>query len=356
MEKILVLVDTGCEEACVAEIGRWLKVKPKAHQNVIELDGTLEDAALLGYRLQTARRVLIQVTEPLDDLEEIESRTPHVPKLPEGVTFKAEGEVIGEQMMTQELVEAVGGWLHTKLELPVKLNKPDLVFYTIATTQRIYVGLDIVGRTLSKRDWRIMLSRRSLKSTIAAATVVYAGATEKDVILDPLADDGTIVIEAALYLTKTSPRHFERGFTFEKLTKFEKKESRKEIHKITAFAANHQEMKAVRTNAKLAGVEKEILATKVTIDWVDAKIEERSVDRIITAPIPSGKSMAPQQVAKINEQLFYQAEYIVKKSVTCITEKPDELLPAAEKYKFKVTDKREVYMGKRLMTIITFAK
>jgi 23S rRNA G2445 N2-methylase RlmL len=363
-ERILVLTDTGCEEACAQEIGRWVKGAPTIQRNIVMLEATIKDAAVLGYRLQTARRVLIQITDPIDELEELDARKLELRTdlIAPGSTFKADGEIVGNQnFITQELIEGVGGWIHAQLQLPVKLNAPDVLFFAIAT-DKTYIGLDVIGRTLSKRDWRIMLSRRSLKATVAASTVVYAGATEKDLILDPLADDGTIAIETALYLTRMSPRFYERNFAFERFPCLKgwewKQDERKEIQKIIAYAANLQEMKAIRTNSKLAGVEKDIHSTKVTIDWVDAKLEERSVDRIITAPIQSGKSLAPQQAAKINEQLFYQAEYIMKKkkSVTCITEKPDELLPAAQKYGFSEDSRREVYMGKRQMTIIIFRK
>jgi 23S rRNA G2445 N2-methylase RlmL len=371
--RVLVITDSGCEEACAIEIARWTKAKTVTETNIVSFEADLTTAALLGYRLQTARRVLLELMPPLDTIEDIESHNPDAEVIAqtvsEGATFKADGEILamkpGQEeapmdIITQELVEAVGGWGHRKLGLQVKLKSPDLVVYAVKTPECIRVGIDVVGRGLAKREHRIMLSRRSLKSTIAASTVLYAGVKEKDVILDPVADDGSIAIEAALLLSRTGPRQHER-FAFEKFPGDKgdwKKDMHKDIERITAYAANLQEMKAIRTNAKLAGVDKHIHSTKVTIDWVDAKMKERSVDKIITAPIPSGKSIAPQQAAKLDDQLFYQAEYILKKqgTLTAITEKPNELLPAAEKYKFKELERRTVLMGKRDMTIIKFGR
>lgn len=370
---ILIITDSGCEEACVLEIGRHMKAKPTVAPNVVRIKGSLEDAITLGYRLQTARRVLLELCDA-DSIDGLESKAPDkeaIALIPEDGTFKIECDVLAltteeleaeARIMSQELIEAAADWATRHIEAKVKLSRPDAIIYAIQTPERLHIGLDIVGKALAKREWRIMLSRRSLKGTVAAATVIYSGAKAGELILDPFADDGSIVIEAALLLSKTSPRLFDRDLGFERLMKRDwqqwRKEGREEITKIMAFASSMTELKAIRMNSKLAGVDKELHTTKVTVDWVDAKIEERSVDRIITAPMPSGKSVAPQQVAKLNDQLFYQAEYVLKrgKAVTCITEKPDELLPAAEKYKFKESERRKVLMGKRLMTVITFKR
>jgi 23S rRNA G2445 N2-methylase RlmL len=431
---ILVLTDSGCEEACAKEIARWTKAKAKQHLNVVELKGSLDDAVTLGYHLQTARRVLVQLTPPLETPEEIEERKHDTAILeqlfPEDLTFKVEADVLGLQlgdqqavapdsaavvdysrtaakdvsddgfdeneeeitgdsgetadaedreidalddgkegaryappMHPQELIEAVGGWVY-RLGRKVKLTGPDIIVYAMKTPERIWVGIDVVGRPLAKRDWRIMLSHKSLKATIAAATIIYSGAKESEAILDPLGDDGTIAIEAALLFTRQSPLHFTRNLAFERFPAFKgrdwkewRAQQKQQFEgKITAYAGQMRELKAIRTNAKLAGIEKEIHATKVEMEWVETKFEENGIDRIITQPVASGKSLAERQVQKLNDELFYQAEYVLRKgrSITCITEKPHELLAPAEKYGFTIISQRDVLMGKRRMTIISF--
>ena len=390
---ILCVTDSGCEEACALEIGRWTKARTTRHRNVVELRETLETAAVLGYHLQTARRVLVQITNPLDDIEHQEPE--HLDLLfPPELTFKAEADVLALRLehyadkkaqekakqgnneeneeehahspllLPQELIEEVGGWMHS-LGRNVKLTHPDIIVYAVATEEGIRIGIDVVGRPLAKRDYRVMLSRRSLKSTVAAATVLYAGAKEGETILDPLGEDGTLAIEAALLLSRTSPLQFCRGFAFEKFPAFAgrdwdawKKEQNKRgpLQRVTAYGTSLQEMKAIRTNSKLAGVEKDIHATKVTMEWVETKFAKDSIDRIITAPIPSGKSIPQKHAEKYADELFYQAEFVLKKNktMTCITEKPGELLVPAKKYGFSVVERRPVLMGKRRMAIITF--
>jgi 23S rRNA G2445 N2-methylase RlmL len=358
---IIVVTDTGCEEACKLEIQRWTKAKCQVLSHVVLVDGTLEDAVNLGYHLQTARRVLVEVTPKLKNLEELKSRKPDLSLFAENLTFKAEGDVLTEQPdienpSAQQLVEDVGEWMASYRK--VQLKHPDLTLYAVQTSDGLLIGLDIMGRPLAKREYRIMLGRRSIKATIAAATAIYAGVKDDELILDPVAGDGSIAIEAALLLTRTSPWHFTKHFAFQKMGLERPKDHKTEIGKIMAFASNLQEMKAMRTNSKLAGVEKSIHSTKVSVDWLELKVEEASVDRIITSPIISGKSLAQSQVEKINDELFYQAEYVLKKgkTITCITDKPDELLPAATKYDFEKTLEKVVFMGRRRMTILSFKK
>jgi 23S rRNA G2445 N2-methylase RlmL len=376
MHTILVVTDSGCEEACALEIARYTKKKTAQHRNIVSLEGTLEDACTLGYHLQTARRVLIQVLEPLQDISLLENQK--IPAsifqelFPEDLSFKAEAEVLAMHtdgsrthlITAQELTEEVGAWVYHQGR-KVNLKSPDIVVFAAQTSESTYIGIDVIGRSLSKREWRIILSRRSLKATVAASVVVYAGCKDHEIILDPLSDDGTLAIEAALMLSSTSPLFYAKSFAFQKFPALQKtdwkswkeeQDKRKEISKISAYGANLQEMKAIRTNAKLAGIEKDIHATKVTLEWVETKFEENSVDRMIAAPMPSGKSVSLQQAKKHVDELFYQAEYVLKKNktITCITEKPEELLEPAKKYGFTVEKERYVLMGMRRMAIVTF--
>jgi len=271
--------------------------------------------------------------------------------------------------LTQELIEAVGDWAHERLRRKVNLKSPDVIIAAVTNPDgKIHIGIDVVGIPLSKREYRVMLSRRSLKATVAAATVIYAGIDAKQTILDPLADDGALAIESALYLSRTSPRHYATRFAFHKFPIYKGKDwmawkasqdkhvAPEKIERILAYCGQLREMKAIRTNAKLAGVEKYIHGTKVDVDWMDLKLEENGVDCIVTAPIPGGKSISPKEAEKHTNNLFNQAAYVLKrrKQITCITEKPDELLPHAKEHGFSQIARHDILMGKRLMSIVTF--
>jgi 23S rRNA G2445 N2-methylase RlmL len=378
---LFVVCDAGTEEACKEEIQHLLpKSAPKAHRLVITLSCTLEEAVFLAYRALTARRVCIQLneatsTEALAALAP--TLDPHIKALVGEVTCKVEAEVLTmtpegaeepASMITQELIEEVAAWGVKALGRPVKLVNPDLVIYGLLTPERLWVGLDLVGRSLSRREWRIMVSKRSIKATIAAAIAITA--KPKGTILDPFADDGSIAVETALLMTGESPRKHDKRFSFMTFPAFAGRDWlawRKEHapkagdHEgtaIIAYNASMGEMKAVRTHAKLASVENVVRSTRVTVDWMDLKLEEKSIDGIITNPITSGKIITTKQAMQLAEQLFNQAAYVLKrgKTVTVLTEKPDEITPMALQHGFTVRSSNPILMGKRPMRVIVYGK
>jgi len=371
----LIITDAGCEQACALEMARWVKAVPHVGNQIIELECSIEDACVLGYRLQTARRVLVKLLK-IERIEMLMSLS-----FPESLvnqligpdhTFKAEVDVLrlggpaggpAAKLTAQEFVEEVGGWFHTASKRKVALNRPDHVVYGVATAQGIWVGIDVMGRSLSRREYRVMLSRRSLKATIAASAVMLSGASEKGTLLDPFADDGSIVVEAALLRSGMSPWQHSKGFSFQKFPVLAgwdawAKPCKPIQQPIIAYTDSLQELKAIRTNAKIAGVEKEIHATKVSLDWVDIKTDTRSVRAIVTSPLQSGKSIDAKRVVKVLDRFFEQALFVLGKDgvIVCVTEKPEELLGPAQRAGFSVFSQQQVLMGLRRMTIVQFLK
>lgn len=371
---ILLITDTGCEAACALETEQLIKRSPVQHANVLEIEGTIEDACTLAYCLHTARRVLVQITTPFDKLDDLEKQTPnHITDLLTNCTYKVEGEVLTQTLdhinpapfITQELIEEVAGWIKKHTNLPVSLSKPDITIFATRTPEHIYVGVD-VGGPLAKQPWRIMLSRTSIKSTIAAAAVLYSGVKGKELIFDPFSGDGTIAIESALVLSQTSGHQFDKQFPFQRFIEKEKWDAWKstqdkrarDITPILAYCDQHRDMKAVRINSKLAGVDKLVHSTRVAIDWADLKLEEASINHIITRTPQSGAALPERKAAALLDDFCNQAAYLLKKkgTMTCITPKPDEVICAAQKHKFTVKERRRVLMGQLLLEIITFTR
>ncbi|MBR9700586.1 hypothetical protein GOV11_01850 [Candidatus Woesearchaeota archaeon] len=348
MVKVLIITDKGCEKACASELTELLGVKSSITPYVVESEMSIDDAHKVVYRSQVALRVLIHIGSA-PNLDNLDKGTLDVSFL-EGKNFKARGEPLDSGLMSQEIAEGVGAWIHKKTKLPVKLDRPDITITAIAR-KKIDICVDILGKDLSKRDWRIMLSRRSLKSTVAASAAIYSGAKKGETILDPLADDGTLIIETALKLSNTSPRKHDRD-----IPNNWKEDSESTPEKLTAFANDLRETKAIRINSKLAGVNKIIHSTKVAVDWMDLKLEKGSVDRVLSYPLTSGKALNPKKASKGIDNLMNQVAHVLKKDgvMTCITEKPEELLPAATSYGLKEIERHEISMGKRPMSILLF--
>lgn len=338
--RIALITDTGCEEACQAEVQSLLSVRCETGRNVVRLACSQEEAQLLAYRVQTARRIIAELIPPAKDPNNIPA--PAAGIMPAGVRFKAEADVLmldedgngtESEWTNQELAGRIGGWVRDELQLDVDLDSPDRVVYGMLTPEGLHAGMDLAGR-LSKRDWRVMLSRRSLKATIAAATAVYAEPDART--LDPHADDGTLAIETALHISRTSPRKFDRAFPW-------KHDEEREAEPVTALCSSLQELKAMRMNSKLAGVSDLVRSTRVKIDWLDLKFEEGTFDSIVTQPT-------------LDDDLFNQAAWVLRKggTMTAVSAKPEEVGTLARKHGFRLLQEHKVLMGKLPMRIMRF--
>lgn len=322
---IIILADPGCEQACANELERVTGAVGTPSSGVLLCDLDAQTACDFVFKTQTALRVLVEL-----DLENPEKEL-------FGSTYRI---VCSDEERVSEIATALGAIV------PVDLTNPDTVVYA----QDDIVGVDLGGE-LWKRDWRVMLSRKSLRSTVAASAAIYAGLS--GAIVDPFGDDGTLAIEATLLLTGKSPRAFEKRFPFQKIPLCKDivvSDTPKSTEPIHVFTQDLRDVKAVRTNAKLAGCSVEV--TKLPVEWLHTKVER--VQNILTYPPSSGKSIPPKKVVPDLEEFFRQASEVLEPdgSITCVTAKLDELVAAASGFEQGAT--HEVRMGKQPMHIVTF--
>ncbi len=353
--------DPGCEIAGLQEIATLTNLEATREGNILILECDENNAAILAYQAQVPLRVMVEIAsvKELDELQEVKPKG-FEELIPEGSSFKAVAHGCKEYL-SQEIMEGVGGWFYNKTGRKVDLTQPDFLIVGCETEKGVRIGVDLVGKELIKRDWRIMLSRRSLRATVAAAVGIYADIDSKDKVLDPISQDGTLVIELAMRLTGASPRRFEKNLAFERMpafsrnwTAWRKQRESAGTADITAFSESHGDMKAVKQNAKLAGIEKTIHISRVPVDWMDLKIQENSIDAIITYPPTSGKVTSPQQVQRKLDDLFNQSKHVLSPDGTCtiISAKPEEVEPVAANYGFKVLERHPVMMGKQELHIL----
>lgn len=363
--QILFVTDSGCETACGRELKRFTNSNLSIGKNVVQLECTLREALAISYHIQTARRAiaLLGKADRPENLEGPASDTLDQ-TISKGMTWKVDAEVLRldenadahkTDWDSHSLIEHVAKWSCEHLQGDVNLKNPDRTIYALLTSEGIYVGVDIAGR-IAKRDWRIMLSRRSLKATIAAAAAIYADLKEEHIILDPLADDGTLAIEASLLLSGISPRKHQRSFLFSEIEGWKDDDNVRKTATIIAMCDTLKDLKAVRTNSKLAGVADILQSTRVTVDWMDLKIEEGSVDRILTYPKSSGKALPESAALEALDKFCNQAAWLLKPNgrMTCVMRKPSELKGPAQKYGFSLIEEQKVLMGQLQMSILCF--
>jgi 23S rRNA G2445 N2-methylase RlmL len=265
-----------------------------------------------------------------------------------------------------DLAQAIGrNYFH---EVPKIMNNADMEIIVYIDNDKGYLGIDFSGRNLAKRDYKIFAGAASLRGTIAYNLFKESEATKKDFILDPFMGSGTIVIEAGLYFSKTSPFYFSKNkfafinFIKEDWNKWFKEQDEKRDSKTTfevyGFDALLKFLKYSQKNAKIADVNKSVNLSKAAIDWIDIKIEEDKVTKIITHPPALSENASKSKVIKVYKDLFYQADYLLKLKgdMTIITNPPSkaELIIAAKDYHYDLTGEKLVYEGQQEMLLLKF--
>lgn len=265
---------------------------------------------------------------------------------------------------------------HNK-KLVVNLKNPELLFYSYMHNNKLIIGLDF-SDDLSKRDYKIFNSPMSLKGTTAFGLLKIAGYNPSDVFLDTFCNSGNIVIEAALYANRISPRYYNKNFPFMKLniiehiqniyvkdikgdweSFFQNLDSEKSDKKLSITASDPllRNITAAKKNAKIAGVEKYIDFRRIDIDWLDTKFDKKTIDKIITFIPGSSKHKNTKILEKLYTELFYQAEFIIKNNgslvILCLSK---DLLVKCSKQYFTLIDEKELWSGEQLMHVLFFKK
>jgi len=281
-------------------------------------------------------------------------------------TFRVSCKRVGEHdFSSQEIENEVG----KEIDLKCDLTNPDIIFYVYIFDNNCYFGIDFTGFDLSKRDYRIFTMPSSLKATIAYSLVRIADYKSGQVLLDPFSGSGEIAIEAALFASNFPINYYNKNkFAFLKLKPFNKfnfdnffkkidKRIIKKKQKIFCYDFQQRNVKSAEKNAKIAGIHKLLNFSRVDIEFLELKFK-KNVDRIISQPPVLSKYSDKKQIEKLYNEFFYQAEYILKKNgkITLISDKTEALKKYSSKYKFKVLDEREVFMGKKGFRVLVFEK
>jgi 23S rRNA G2445 N2-methylase RlmL len=104
----------------------------------------------------------------------------------------------------------------------VDRDDPDLHLMVHVEGDQVHVSIDLVGRPLYHRGWRVAeRGQASLKENLAFGALQLAGWTDDMPLVDPFAGHGALVIEAARAREKWPGRRHEMGYLFERLLPFD---------------------------------------------------------------------------------------------------------------------------------------
>lgn len=383
MIKACALTDKGIEKVALIELDEMIKSKGKVEERVIIFEAKSEDDLLrFCYKDQSCQRVLLlfgnfifsDYEDFLKKAEAIVDKLDLKEWLREDSSFRVSCERLGEHDFGSSTVEQdVGELMIAKakkslgFEPAVKLESPEIIFYAFVNGDRAYLGIDLVGRDLSKRQYRIFTSPGIINANLVYAMVRLSGYRKKERLVDFFCKSGIICIEAALMNSGISTSHYNKDFAFKKIRKLErdwdaffKKADAKnstEPQDILGLDPLLRNIEASKKNAKLAGVDKLIMFSKMDLDWLDTKLDEKSVDVVISRiPCPS-KHLAEGAVKKTYKELFYQAEFFLKKKGRlCLLAESTDLLKGMIDDKFELVSEEELWAGKQVYHLVTIVK
>ncbi len=368
MEGLLICLG-GVESTAQKEIGELIDKKPKVHETALSFNAKDEkELAKLCYRSQSAVKVLLFLgtakasqspEKTLDSLKKSMDMIDFSAWLA-GRTFKVKCRRIGKHDYSgQDIAAGAGELIIKKSMAKVSLDEPDVIVYIYIHDDSCYIGLDLSGFDLSKRDYKVFIHPDSLNSTIAYSLVREGGFNE-GTLLDPFCGAGTIPIEAALFANRISPHFYKKDrFAFHRWMKCRLEDFDEKTDSASEIIASDHILKSVRStknNAKLAGVGKRIRATRMDIEWLDTKLDEESIDMIITNPPAESKSHDRKQVGKLYREFFHQAEYILKKNgrIAVCLHKDDAL--RTESGNFRIEREFSLWQGMQELKCLILAR
>lgn len=362
-----IITFQGCEEAANNELFQLIKKKGTVTDTVVLFEYKHEEELQkLAYLGRSFKRVLqlfttfTVTTNYIDTKLVIEEK---IKALDESLfisalgkkTFKVQCKRIGEHDFNSvDIASLTTAILAKKIKNKIVMKNPEALVYIYIFNNDLYVGFDIIGKNLSKRDYKLFNDSHALNAGVAYTLLTIAEIKEGDSILDPLCGTGTILIEAGLKLTKKSPHFFKK----EQFSKYVEKldEDFPTTSKIAGFDSTLYSVKSTRRNAQIAGLSKILELSKVDLEWLDTKLEEKSINKIITKlPSPS-KNLDEKRVLKLYVEFFHQAEFILADNgiiVVCLLK--TDFFKENLKH-FKLIKEYQIMQGKEKLHILKLVK
>lgn len=373
--KGLAITNIGIEDIAVSEIKELTNAKTSKGKGLVVFEtGKFEDFFRICYKSQSILKVVLLLERfKIKNVDDINSQIQklNLDEWLKGSTFVVRSGTRNSDLVKSEIESETGAFIIDKTGAKVNLHEPEITFFVFIDGNDCFFGVDFSGDDLGKRDYRIFIGKESMKPTVAYSLLRIAGFKDNGSLLDPFCSAGTIAIEAALFAANFPVNFFSKDkFLFLKLKKFEdydfdsffegedKKIKQKIKAKITAADQSFQAISSTKKNAKIAGVEKKINFSRKQPEWLDTKFKEHEIGMIVSFPPQKGRHLPEKAAGKIYNELFYQADYILKKEGVVVLLLKDAEIAGKEaaKYKFRIKETRKIMQGKEEFTAVVFSK
>ncbi|MEK6862277.1 MAG: THUMP domain-containing protein [Nanoarchaeota archaeon] len=236
-------------------------------------------------------------------------------------TFKVDCKREGSHNFRSIDIEINAGKIIIKKGFKVDLKKPSNIIFIDVFENNCMVGVLIKDR-LCKRSYRLKINNKSINACLAYALLKISDVKKTESILDPFCKDGVIPIEAGL----------------------------SKIKKVYSSDPIKNNIRNSLINSKLAKTR--LKFENYDVSWLDTKFKRDSIDKIITNIFISRIDREPEKLIK---EFFHQSHYVVKKTITLITNKPD-MVKSNTDNNFILKSERKIQIGEMIYYILEFSK
>lgn len=148
----------------------------------------------------------------------------------------------------------------------VDVKNPDFRIFAHLGTGRCAISVDIAGRPLSRRGYRLSQVEAPVSETLAAVAIDYSDWDMKAPLIDPMCGSGTLIIEGAMKAAGIAPGLIDPDFSFLRMADFDSARweamlaaAKSEVRPpkklvMQGFDADARAIAASRENANRAGV------------------------------------------------------------------------------------------------------
>lgn len=271
---------------------------------------TMENIFKINYLSRLATRVLLPIAQfSCPDPETLYTEAKKIPwldYLDENKTFAIDANIkhplirhslYGAQVVKDAVCDVIREKNGNRPSVDVK--NPDVQLNVFIQNKRATISIDTSGAPLYKRGWKEISGEAGLPETLAAAILIHAGYSEREILCDPFCGAGTFLIEAAMMATQTPAGYFRKKWGFVHLPGFniteweefknhwDQKRRPLESQKIIGSDSDAESIRICKQHLRKTDFEKEILLIHSPVSKFTPP---RSPTLLVTDP-PFGKRL-----------------------------------------------------------------
>ena len=311
--KCYAVVTPGIEEVAHQDIQELISVSGKIFPSLVEFEAkTKEDVLTVLYHTQSIRRLLLALGHGTN----VETMT-FLSILKDIFTPTAKCKIDVEQVKGQDnrfaLAKKFGKNLFAQLSQQYNLSpsfdlkEPTHHIFIIYTGTEYFVGMDVAGKELNIRDYRLFPHAASWKGDLAYYFLCQSHFDPAKKSLFFFVKDGALPIEAALFAVRKPIQDVAKPYAWVNFPLFKRmKPERLTSSSSLGISAGDESMQniiAAKKNASLAGVKENLTIGKYALDELDVKFSAQELHYVCFF-------LTTKDEDKLNE-LYYQASYVL---------------------------------------------